>query len=298
MIPVYNGVPYITATIESVIKNSVGYNVECIVVNDGSTDGTAQVIEEYRDKIRIFNQANRGESAAVNKGIEEANGEGILVVSADDPILTPRIFEGMSERLKFQAEIVAWYPDWLVIDHEGRPIKSIILPDYDFRDLFEKNLVLPGPGTWFRRKTALSIGGRNARWRYVGDYDFWLRLSLKGLFEHRPEILSQWRRHSASTSISERGPRMAEERINVIESFIEHHSDELQEYSTSLARANAHYLAARLGFFSRQVNSRKLLIDAIKFDFRVLKLSKLHEILFMLTFPLSKRTVDFIRGRT
>jgi glycosyltransferase involved in cell wall biosynthesis len=297
VIPVYNGVPYIAATIESVIENSAGFDVECIVVNDGSTDDTALIIEEFRDKIKIITQANSGESAAVNRGIEEARGDGILVVSADDPLLTPRIFEGMSRRLADEPTIVAWYPDWLVIDHAGKLLKSTLLASYDFRDLFEKNKVLPGPGTWFRKSAALSIGGRDTKWRYVGDYDFWLRLAMQGSFIHRPEILAQWRSHPASTSISQRGQRMAEERIEVIESFVEKYHDQLKGYSASLARANAHYLAARLGFFSLQVNSRKLFINAIKLNFRVLKSAKIHEVLFMLTFPVSKIAVDKLQGK-
>lgn len=297
VIPVYNGVPYIAATIESVIENSAGFDVECIVINDGSTDDTGMVIEEFRNKVKIITQPNRGESAAVNRGFAEACGEGILVVSADDPILTPAIFEGMSDRLEDEPTIVAWYPDWIVIDHAGNQLKTTILPAYDFRDLFEKNLVLPGPGAWFRRSSALSIGGRDTRWRYVGDYDFWLRLAMTGSFKHRPEILAQWRSHSGSTSISQRGDQMARERIEVIENFIEQHQDQLQRYSVSLARANSYYLAARLGFFSRQVNSRRFFITAIKLNLRVLKSAKIHEVLFMLTFPISKIVVDKIQGR-
>lgn len=295
MIPVYNGEKYIALTIDSVLKHAAGFNVECIVVDDGSTDLTAEILKKYQGKIKVITQENSGESAAVNKGLNEASGEGIMVVSADDPILTSKIFEGMVDRLEHQKDVVAWYPDWNVIDHTGKTLRSNILPPYDFRDLFERNIVLPGPGTWFRRDVALSIGGRNPRWRYVGDYDFWLRLALKGNFEHRSEILAQWRSHSSSTSIAERGPRMAQERINVIEEFIENHMNELSDYSLSLSRANAYYLAARLGFFSRQVNSRKLFFSALKLNTRVLKLNRIFEIAFMITFPLSKIIVDKLR---
>lgn len=295
IVPVYNGGNYLATTIESVLLHSQGYNVECIVVNDGSTDQTPEILKRFKNQVKVITQSNFGESAAVNRGLQEASGEGVMVVSADDPILTSQIFEGMQERLKHKQPVVAWYPDWNIIDDLGQTRKRISLPEYDFKDLFERNIVLPGPGTWFRRSAALEIGGRNSRWRYVGDFDFWLRLSLIGPFEHRPQVLAQWRRHSGSTSISERSLRMAEERIMVIEEFVANNEEKLSKFSISLARANAHYLAARLGYFSRDVQSRKLFFRAVWLDPRVVKVNRLHEITFMLTFPLSKKIVDQIK---
>ena len=295
IIPVYNGGNYLATTIESVLLHSQGYSVECIVINDGSTDQTAEILKGFKNQVKVVTQVNGGESAAVNRGLKEASGEGVMVVSADDPLLTSQIFEGMRWRLEEEPNIVAWYPDWNVIDDLGLTKKRMSLPEYDFKDLFEKNIVLPGPGTWFRRSAALTIGGRNPRWRYVGDYDFWLRLSLVGEFEHRPQVLAQWRSHSGSTSISERGYRMAEERIAVIEEFILENAEKLSAFSTSLARANAHYLAARLGFFSPEVHARKLFLRSVQLNSKVVKSKRLHEIIFMLTFPVSKKLIDKIR---
>ena len=296
IVPVYNGGNYLATTIESVLLHSQGYSVECIVINDGSTDQTAEILKEFKDQVKVVTQENGGESAAVNRGLNEASGEGIMVVSADDPLLTSQIFEGMRWRLEEEPNIVAWYPDWNVIDDLGLTKKRISLPEYDFKDLFEKNIVLPGPGTWFRRSAALAIGGRNPRWRYVGDYDFWLRLSLVGEFKHRPQVLAQWRSHSGSTSISERGYRMAKERIAVIEEFISDNTEKLSAFSISLARANAHYLAARLGYFSPEVHSRKLFFRSVRLNFKVIKFKRLHEMIFMITFPLSKKLIDKIRN--
>jgi hypothetical protein len=132
----------------------------------------------------------------------------------------------------------------------------------------------------------------------VGDYDFWLRLSMKGLLSHRQESVAQWRSHSLSTSIAERGASMAQERIDVIDEFVAANSKSLNRCSISSARAHSHYLAARLGFFSREVDSRKLFIRALKLNPRVILSVKPHEFIFMLTFPLSKKMIDaFLRLR-
>jgi glycosyltransferase involved in cell wall biosynthesis len=292
LIPVYNGEDFIGPTIDSVLEYSEGFNVECIVIDDGSNDSTPILLQEYGQKIRTFHQSNMGESAAVNKGLELARGQYAVVVSADDPIMTSGLFTGVVKFFENNPKVVAWYPDWAVIDGSGNLLKAVRLPEFDFEDLFSRNIVLPGPGTWFRVQTALEIGGRRIRWKYVGDYDFWLRLSRYGRIEHRPELLAQWRKHLRSTSISERGPLMAWERVRVIEEFISEYQNTLDKKSTSLALAHANFLAARLGFFSSEVNSRKLFFKAIKLDARVLKSIKYYEAIFMLAFPFSKYLTD------
>jgi glycosyltransferase involved in cell wall biosynthesis len=292
IIPVYNGAGFIESTIDSVLTCSTGFSVECIVIDDGSTDHTPEIIQGFGDKIRTFRQVNAGEGAAVNRGLELARGKYAVVVSADDPILTSNLFDGVVGFFEMNPGALAWYPDWNVIDDQGCFLRQNRLPDYDFKDLFSRNMVLPGPGTWFRIEAAIAIGGRRIKWKYVGDYDFWLRLSQYGMLVHRSGVLAQWRRHARSISISERGPEMARERILVIEEFILEFEKKIDPKLTSLARAHASYLAARLGFFSRRVNSRKLLLNSFKHDFRIIFYAKPHEIIFMLAFPVSKKALD------
>jgi glycosyltransferase involved in cell wall biosynthesis len=295
IVPVYNGDLYLESTIHSILSFSADFSVECIVVNDGSTDNTLEILEGFNGQIRVFSQENGGESSAVNVGFQAAKGEFVLVVSADDPICTPKLFQNVVEFFEKNPKAVAWYPDWNMIDSRGRKIKSVLLPEFSFRDLFENNRVLPGPGTWIRKKVALRIGGRNPKWIYVGDYDFWLRLAMEGEIVHRPGLLAQWRKHFASTSISHRGELMAKERVEVIDSFIENYESELSGFSKSLAKANSRYYAARLGFFSRDVEARKLAFTAIRLNYKVIRISRLHEFAFMLSFPLSKQLIDVFR---
>jgi glycosyltransferase involved in cell wall biosynthesis len=297
VIPVYNGGGYIRETIDSVLINSEGFPVECIVIDDGSTDITPEIIDSYKDKVRKFRQVNAGESAAVNRGLAEALGEYIVIVSADDPILTPKLFCGVVDFFENHTSAVAWYPDWRVINDLGEVTKQITLKDFEFYDLFCKNQVLPGPGTWFRASAARAIGGRRSKWKYVGDYDFWLRLSMFGDLVHRRAVLAQWRSHSGSTSISHRGPEMAAERIGVIEEFIEEFRGRLLQEHSKVALASAHYFAARLGFFSPEVDSRRLFIRAVSHSTRIITIKRIHEIFFMVTFPASKWIVDFFSTR-
>lgn len=297
VIPVYNGGDFIRETIDSVLINAEGFPVECIVIDDGSTDLTHEIVDSYGDQVRKFRQENAGESAAVNRGLAEASGDYVVVVSADDPIITSKLFSGVVEFFENHPSAVAWYPDWRVINNLGEVTKQIKLNDFKFYDLFCKVQVLPGPGTWFRASAARAIGGRRPKWKYVGDYDFWLRLSMHGDLVHRRGVFAQWRSHSKSTSISQRGPAMAAERIGVIEEFIEEFRGRLLEADSKVALASAHYLAARLGFFSSEVNSRKLFTRAVSYSTQIISIKRIHEILFMVTFPASKKIIDFCSPR-
>ena len=86
--PVYNGDKYISKTIESVLSAKIEICYEYIVINDGSTDLTSEILNNYRDQIKVFSHQNIGEAATVNRGLENARGNHILIVNADDPLLT------------------------------------------------------------------------------------------------------------------------------------------------------------------------------------------------------------------
>ncbi|MBM2835200.1 MAG: glycosyl transferase [Candidatus Brocadiaceae bacterium] len=90
VIPTYNRAPYVIMAIESVLAQSY-QDYEIIVVDDGSTDGTRDVLEPYRDRIRYMYQDNKGVSAARNTGIQESRGEWIAFLDSDDEWLPNKL---------------------------------------------------------------------------------------------------------------------------------------------------------------------------------------------------------------
>jgi hypothetical protein len=145
---------------------------------------------------------------------------------------------------------------------------------------------LPGPGVIFRKSAALKLNGRNPKWTFVGDYDFWLRLSRLGELRHRPEVLAQWRHHANSTSVSKRGLKMAKERIEVVESFI--NTNTISDQLKQMALGNAYYMAARIGYFDSKIPAKKYLLKAFKFRRGWIEEAKLHEIVYILFLPASR----------
>ena len=283
--PVYNGEKYISETIESVINSQITYSYEYIVLDDGSTDSTLRILQNYKQRIKIFSHKNVGESATVNKGLENASGEFILVISADDPLLTSELIDRACKILIENPSIVAIYPDWKIIDQSGKTLRNKILADFT-DDLFIGHCkCLPGPGTLFRKDKALQVGGRRAGWKFVGDYDFWLRLSRVGKIVRLPGVLAQWRENQDSTSITQRGNRMAVERIKVIENFLLENRVPADLHRKALG--NAYYLAARLSFFDPNIKGRSLAIKAFKYRRGWPEEAKLYVILYLLLMPLS-----------
>ena len=283
--PVFNGEKYIAKTIDSVLEMSSGFNVEYIVIDDGSTDTTAQILQSYGDQLNVITQSNSGESLAVNAGIFAASGKVCLVVSADDPLFTRAIFENVEDSFEEDVKLMCLYCDWRIIDDRGNVIRSVIVSEFSHALLIGENKVLPGPGAFFRTSAAKAIGGRNSERVFTGDFDFWLRLSMHGYFKRRPYELSQWRSHEDSTSIKFRGLAMALERILVIEDFL---SVNLIDARTARkARGSAYYLASRLAYFDPRIPSKTFLLKSFRFSRGAPVMFRLSEALFILTTPVS-----------
>lgn len=283
--PVYNGEKYIAETIDSVLNASINIPFEYLVLNDGSQDSTLAILESYGDKIQTISHENMGESATVNFGLENARGKFILVISADDPLLTGELVNRAVQILESEPLIVALYPDWRIIDEFGTTLKVNILPDYSDEIMIGRCRCLPGPGVIFRKDAAIKIGGRRARWKYVGDYDFWLRLSRVGRIQRLPGVLAQWRDNEDSTSISQRGHAMALDRIQVMEDFISEHNIPFK--LSRKAIANTYCVAARLAFFDSTVEGRTLLFKAFKHRHGWPEEARIHIVLYLLLTPIS-----------
>jgi glycosyltransferase involved in cell wall biosynthesis len=284
--PVFNGEKYILETVKSVISVIANRSVEYIVVDDGSRDKTLQILETFGRQIHIVSQPNGGESAAVNTGLRTAQGEYILVVNSDDPLPNGDIFEGVDDFFVNNPTVVAWYPSWKMIDDRGSLIVETHVLEYSDELMIGESKCLPGPGTIFRKDVALKIGGRDKRWRFVSDFDFWLRLSREGTLVKREGILAQWRSHDGATSVALRGRDMAKERIEVIENFVANYK--IKKSLEDTAISSAYYSAALLSFYSKDVPAKRYLIKALSTNRRLIKGGKVKEYLYIALLPFSR----------
>lgn len=216
--PAYNRANLVAETIESVLNQDYP-RLEYIVLDDGSTDGTLEVIKRYDGRLRWESHPNMGETRTVNRGFKLACGEIIGVVNSDDPLL-PRAVTKLVAALVNQPQVVVAYPDWQIINEDGQ-VRQIVR-SYDYTghaDMVRRHYCLPGPGAFFRRSVVEKIGDRDPVFRYVADLDFWFRVGLLGPLFHVPEVLATFRTHSGSATVGQQGTEMAEEHLELVKKF-------------------------------------------------------------------------------
>jgi glycosyltransferase involved in cell wall biosynthesis len=209
--PAYNRQSLIEETILSVIGQDYP-NVEYLVLDDGSSDGTLSVIKKYENRLKYENHPNIGETRTVNRGFKLVQGDIVGVVNSDDPLL-PGAVHAAVELMMRRPEVVVAYPDWEMIDSQGDVIQHVETYEYDYLDMLRWHHCLPGPGTFFRKSVIEKIGGRDEQFRYVADFDFWLRAGLLGPFARIPQTLATFRWHEGGASSNSQGIAMAREHI-------------------------------------------------------------------------------------
>ncbi len=215
----YNTASYLRETIDSILAQTYP-NIEYIVLDDGSTDNTVEILKSYGSRIRWDSHPNMGETRSVNKGLGLAKGDYIIVVSADDPV-KPNLAEVGVEWMEKHPEALIGYPDWETIDSAGNVLKTHKLLDYDYDIMTRMHYCLPNAGTIIRRHAVELETGRDSTFRYVGDYEFFLRIGLHGPFVHIPQTLATWRTHSGSTSVNSKNEAMAQENVRAIKQLFE-----------------------------------------------------------------------------
>lgn len=217
VIPVYNGEAYLEAAISSVLGQTYA-ELELIVVDDGSTDGSAALAESFGDRLRLIRQRNGGQSAALAAGWAASGGSILGYLSADDLLRPEAVSRGVGALVSRPAAVLV-YPDFGLIDADSRTIGSIGAPDYSRRALYAELHCLPGPGALFRRRAYERAGPWRTDLRQIPDLEFFLRLALEGDFFHIPEVLADFRKHAESTTYRVAPFERGEEPLRMVEGF-------------------------------------------------------------------------------
>ena len=213
--PAYNRASFLDETIQSVLSQDYP-RIEYIVLDDGSTDSTREILRKYNGQVFWESHANMGEARTVNKGFQMAKGEIVCVVNSDDPLL-PGAIRAAVTLMQDHPDVLAAYPDWNEIGPASEFVRRIQLPDYDIQKMLTTFDVSMGPGTFIRRAAFDWVGVRDPQFKYAGDLEFWFRMALHGKLVHIPETLATHRTHPDSASVSDRGPQMAEELFKLVE---------------------------------------------------------------------------------
>lgn len=200
VIPSYNSARYVVAAVESVLAQTYR-DFEILVVDDGSTDETREVLKRYGDRIRYLYKPNGGVSKARNYGIEKALGKYVAFLDADD-LWMPEKLEKQVALLESNADIGLSYTSAITID-ENLETKNYVEAE-EFADACEALLlrmnILILSSSIVRKDVLLQTDGFDSQFSTCADKDFWLRLSLLTKFAPVKEYLVKYRDVSGSMS--------------------------------------------------------------------------------------------------
>lgn len=206
IIPAYNAEKTIAQTIESVLNQSF-VDFEAIVINDGSTDLTLDILGQIEDpRIQVFSYGNAGVSAARNRGISQAAGEFIAFLDADD-LWTPDKLEKQLQALQDHPQAAVAYSWTDYIDESGnflRPGDRITVSGNVYEQLLLRNFIANGSNPLIRRDALQVVGGFNPELTHGEDWDLWLRLAANYQFVpvHQKQILYRLSPQAASANLS------------------------------------------------------------------------------------------------
>ena len=220
IVATFNYAQFLVDALDSVVKQTAS-DWECVVVDDGSTDNTPAIAEEWSledPRIRYVRQKNRGPSAAYNTGLRHANGEYVQFLDADDRLATTKV-ETQARYLDEHQEVDIVYgpvgffrseePEKILHSlhgHLSRPLMPHVSSGADALRLLQMFNIMPNVAALVRKSAAQRAGGFNERTRSSEDWDFWLRCATSRSEFHyldssAPVALVRTHPRSASRSI-------------------------------------------------------------------------------------------------
>jgi len=219
VIPTYNCARYILAAIQSVFTQTFD-DYEIIVVDDGSTDDTREVLQAWSSRLRYIYQQNRGQAAARNAGIRASSGQYLVFLDADDLIL-PRKLEVQASVLDAVPQIGVVYSDFYFwLDNSSKQIWQLRSTVPGWRSLSGNVLDEIMQGNWLatncamlRRQCFDEVGFFDETLSPVEDWDLWVRLAGRFKFQYHDYPSSVYRVHGANISLDYAGTAPAQIRL-------------------------------------------------------------------------------------
>ncbi|HIJ54520.1 MAG TPA: glycosyltransferase [Deltaproteobacteria bacterium] len=181
---------------------------EIIVVNNGSTDSSGEILKEFGDRIRVITR-EKGLPGSINAGFEAARGD-YFTWTGSDNVMFPHMLDVLAGHLDTYQDAAGVYSDNALIDNKGRFLYNMHRPDYN------PNLLLDVSRQWligisfmFRRDVFESVQGCDLSLQFGEDYDLWLKIASRYQIRHIPDqmVLMAYHDHSSGMSDEERQRR-------------------------------------------------------------------------------------------
>jgi glycosyltransferase involved in cell wall biosynthesis len=203
LLPVYNARQFLPEALDSILSQTyTGFEV--IAIDDGSTDGSGEILEQYarRDpRIRVFHQHNQAIVATLNSALAHARAPLVARMDADD-VSRP-------DRFAKQAKFLAEHPDidlvsgaFDLIDADGGYMRTVLHPTSPeaIAGELEYHNMICHPAVMARKAAIEAVGGYRESMIYAEDFDLWLRMAEKGKLTNLPDVILGYRQHRDKAS--------------------------------------------------------------------------------------------------
>jgi glycosyltransferase involved in cell wall biosynthesis len=198
--PSFNQARYLESTIHSVLDQDYP-NLEYIIVDGGSQDGSAEIIRGFSDRLAWWvSEKDRGQTDAINKGFARAKGEILAWLNSDDTYQPHAIAEAVGY-LRDWPEVGLIYGDANFIDENGRVIGRFPAAQTDYRRLRQGYVHIPQQASFWRANLWRKVGPLDPSFYFAMDYDLWVRLAALAPVQYTPRLWANFRLHTQGKTI-------------------------------------------------------------------------------------------------
>jgi glycosyltransferase involved in cell wall biosynthesis len=200
--PSYNQARYLESTITSVLGQDYP-NLEYIIVDGGSTDGSMDIIRRYADRLAWWvSEKDRGQTEAINKGFAQAKGDVLAWLNSDDTYQPHAVAEAVAF-LHSHPEVGLVYGEANFIDENGRVIGRFPAAQTDYKRLRRGYVHIPQQAAFWRADLWKKVGLLDPSFYFAMDYDLWVRLARISSLEYLPgRIWANFRLHAQGKTIA------------------------------------------------------------------------------------------------
>jgi glycosyltransferase involved in cell wall biosynthesis len=200
--PSFNQANYLEATIQSVLGQDFP-RIEYIIVDGGSTDGSVDVIKKHEGRLAWWvSEQDKGQTDAINKGFNRANGEILAWLNSDDTY-NPGAISAAVKFLTENPDVAMVYADCDFINEQGAVIGKFNSAQTDYRRLREGYVHIPQQTMFFRANYWRELGPLDPSFYFAMDYDLWTRIAAHAPIKYLPgQTWANFRLHTSGKTTS------------------------------------------------------------------------------------------------